>query len=140
MHQPVPARSYRFLPVLLGAAVLAATAGVRAAVRVVIALITSDWLGVGMALLMIAVAAGGGAAGGLAYVYLSGPLRRVPIVGRYLAGVATAGSCLAIMLLLLKGIERGTGFPFSETDNRTALILGTLLLGVVLGHTLFRDG
>jgi len=140
MHQPVSARSYRFLPVLVGAGVLAAIAGLRAAVRVVIAFITGDWLGVGMTLLTVAVAAAGGAAGGLAYVYLSAPLRRVPIVGPYLAGIVVVGSCLAIILLLIERIRPGKGLPFSDTDNRVAFILGTLLLGFVLGHSWFRDG
>jgi hypothetical protein len=139
MHQPVPARSYRFLPVFLGAGILAAVAGFRAAIAVVIALITGNWVHVGMALVKVVVAAAGGAAGGLVYVYLGGPLRKVAIAGPYVAGIATVGSCLAVMFLLSVRIERGIALPFSETDNWVAFILGTLVGGIVLGHTLFRD-
>jgi hypothetical protein len=86
----------------------------------------------------VPVAAAGGAAGGLAYMYLSAPLRRVPIVGPYLAGIVTVGSCLAIILLLIAQIDSGKG-PFGDTANRVAFVLGTLLLGFVLGRTLFRE-
>ena len=139
MHQPLTARSYRFLPVLLGAGILAAVAGFRAAIRVVIALITGDWVGVGMAFVMVAVTAAGGATGGLVYVYLSGPLQKVPVMGPYLAGIATAGGCIVVIFLLFASIERGISLTFSETATWAALILGTLVLGFVLGRTLFRD-
>jgi hypothetical protein len=139
MPQPLPAQSYRFLPVLLGAGILAAVAGFRAVLTVIIALFTRDWARVGMAFVIVAVSAAGGATGGLVYVYLSGPLRKVPMVGPYIAGIATAGSCLGIMFLLLERVDRAIRLPFSETANLTALMLGTLLMGLVLGHTLLRD-
>jgi hypothetical protein len=139
MHQPVPARSHRFLPVFLGAGILAAVAGFRAAITVVIALITGNWVRVGTALVIVVIAAAGGAAGGLVYVYMGGRLRKLPIAGPYVAGIATVGSCLAVMLLLFVRIERGVALRFSETDNWVAFMLGTLVGGIVLGHTLFRD-
>jgi hypothetical protein len=119
--------------------VLAAIAGFRAVIMIAFALITGHWDRIGMELLAVAVAAAGGASGGLAYVYLSAPLRRVPIVGPYLAGIVTIGSCLAIMLLLLEHIAHGKGLPFSDIDSGVAFILGTLLGGTVFGHLWFRD-
>ncbi len=139
MHQPLPARSRKFVPVFVAAGVLAAVAAFRAAITVVIAFITGNWARVGLSLVVVAIAATGGAAGGLAYMYLTGPLRKIPMVGPYLAGIATAGSCLAVMFLLFASVERGIALTFSKTDNQVALILGTLVLGIVLGHTLFRD-
>ena len=139
MHQSVASQSDRFLPVIIGAVGLAAITALRAAVVIVIALITGRWLGVGMALLAVAVAAAGGAAGGLVYVYLGAPLRRVPIVGPYLAGIVTIGSYLAIILLLIERIEPGKGLSFNDPSGRFSYILCTLLLGVIAGHAWFRD-
>ena len=140
MNQPVPSRSDRFLPVVLGAVGLAAITGLRAALTIVLALITGRWLGVGMALLAVAVAAAGGAAGGLVYVYLGAPLRKVPIVGPYLAGIVTIGSYLAIILFLVERIEPGKGLSLNDPASRFSFILCSLLLGVVAGHAWFRDG
>jgi hypothetical protein len=138
MHQSFSSRYYRFFPVLLGAGVLAATASFKAAISIVLALITDDWHHVGLRLLMVPVAAAGGAVGGLVYVYLGAPLRRVPVVGPYLAGIVTLESCFATFALLFERIEPGKGLPFVNLSDRLILLLGTLVAGVIFGHVL-RD-
>jgi hypothetical protein len=138
MHQRFSSKSYRFFPVLLGAGVLAATASFRAAIGIVLALITDDWHDVGLTLLMVPIAVAGGAVGGLVYVYLGAPLRRVPVVGPYLGGILTLWSCLATFAVLFELIEPGKGLPFLNLPGRLILLLGTLVVGVILGH-LLRD-
>jgi hypothetical protein len=138
MDQTFTSKSYRFFPVLLGAGVLAATASFRAAIDVVFALITNDWHNLHLRLLMVPVAIAGGTVGGLVYVYVGAPLRRVRIVGPYLAGIVTLESCLATFALLLERIEPGKGFPFLDLPGRLILLLGTLVVGIIFGH-LLRD-
>ena len=87
---------------------------------------------------MVPVAVAGGAVGGLVYVYLGAPLRRVPIVGPYVAGIVTLESCLATFALLLERIEPGKGLPFLDLPGRLILLLGTLVVGIIFGH-LLRD-
>ena len=130
----VRARPEWLRPALWGAAVLAAMTSLRvlillpAAVRQPRLLLT--------ALGALAVASAAGAFGGLVYALLGRPLRRVPVVGPYLAGmVAVAGYMVAILLVVAIG-DRDASRDL-RSDALFLLVISALL-GAFIGHRWFR--
>jgi hypothetical protein len=85
--------------------------------------------------LKLAVAAPAlGAVAGLAYSFVGRPLRRVPAIGPYLAGLVTVGAYLGAMA----GLAIAWG---EEADEAFWVAFGVcaVIFGLVLGHQLFRE-
>jgi len=84
---------------------------------------------------ILAAAMAAGALGGLVYSFAGRPLRRVPRVGRYLAGIVTVAGYMGAIVLgaALAGqpiMNDGAGF--------TAFVVVTTLFGIAVGHFFFR--
>jgi hypothetical protein len=135
--RPTPAE--RFAPVLYGAAIVAALTALRALLFLVVGVLRGDLTGVGRALLAIVLAAGGGAVGGLAYVLVGAPLRLIPRVGRYLAGIVTVAAYLGVLIVLIGYVDPNAGLSLAEPSGRFAFASCTLLFGIVMGHTWFSE-
>ena len=76
-----------------------------------------------------------GAAGGLVYSFIGKPLRRVRVVGPYLAGVVTVFGYMAAIMII--GAVGGESMLNSRVDFVVFVALSALF-GVVLGFSLFR--
>ena len=86
------------------------------------------------ALWLLVVAPLLGAAAGFAYSLLAAPLRRVPRVGPYVAGIITAAAYFTAMLgMIVASGEQATGARW------TAVVVCTLVFGPVFGHQFLRD-
>lgn len=121
-------------PALYGAALLAAMTALR-----VVFLLFGVFRHPKLLLLAVgamALAALGGAAGGLVYSFIGRPARRVPVVGPYLAGIVAVAGYMASILGL---IALGDG---SSPVKGGAMVFGfgviTILFGLVVGHSMFR--
>jgi len=91
------------------------------------------------ALLVLAAATAAGAAGGLGYTIVGRPLRRLPVVGPYLAGVASVGGYMAALALVLPLIDP-TEHLISDQTDAIAYSVGTVFFGLIVGHAAFRKG
>lgn len=93
---------------------------------------------VAKAALMPFIVAVGGATGGFGYTLLGKPLRRVPVVGAYLAGIVTAYACLLPLWWILSVLD-----PKSAGDSADAgvmigsMVVAGVILGLIVGHTWF---
>ncbi|GLC23550.1 hypothetical protein [Roseisolibacter agri] len=130
----VDARPEWLRPALLGAAALAALTAIRVVLVLPAALREPRVLLAALGAVVAASAAG--AFGGLVYALLGRPLRRVPVVGPYLAGmVAVAGYLLAILTMVAIG-DRDT--PRDLASDALFLVLLSALLGAFVGHRWLR--
>ncbi len=130
----VEARPAWLRPAILGAAALAALTAIRVVIVLPSALREPRLLLAALGALLAASAAG--AFGGLVYALLGRPLRRVPVVGPYLAGmVAVAGYLLAILGIVAIG-DRDT--PRDLVSDGIFLVGLSALLGAFVGHRWFR--
>lgn len=130
----VDARPEWLRPALYGAATLAALTAIRVVIALPSALREPRVLLAALGALAAASAAG--AFGGLVYALLGRPLRRVPVVGPYLAGmVAVAGYMLAILTIIAIG-DRDT--PRDLAADALVLVLVSALLGAFVGHRWLR--
>jgi uncharacterized membrane protein YeiH len=77
----------------------------------------------------------GGAGGGLAYALIGRPLRRVPHVGPYLAGIVAVMSYLAVILFL---VAPALGEHIIEPGDRLGWVVFAVM-GVLYGATIGRD-
>jgi hypothetical protein len=92
------------------------------------------------ALIALAVVSAAGACGGLMYSLVGRPLRRIPRVGRYLAGIAcVAGYLFPLALLFSHFADSGDDtFNLSDPVSLVVLLFCTVFFGLVMGHTWFR--
>ena len=87
--------------------------------------------------LVVGVALAASAAGGLAYSFLGRPLRRVPVLGRFLAGTVIVFPYLVPMWYVIRHLE-GEPFVLLLAPVEWLLITGlSILFGFVLGASLF---
>jgi hypothetical protein len=123
-------------PALVGAAALAAMTLVR--VVFLLPSAASNPGALGTALLAVLLASGAGAVGGLVYALAGRPLRGVPVVGPYLAGiVAVAGYMTAIVTMMaLSGEERVVDGGVGDGIATVAIV--SVLFGCVVGHQWLR--
>ena len=122
-------------PAAWGALVLGALVSLRALLLVPMAVSRPVLLLEALRAVLAASAAG--AVGGLAHGLLGRPLRRVPVVGPYLAGtVAVFGYLIAIFALVT--VLDGERAPSFGADTLVFALAVSILLGGVLGHRLFR--
>ena len=125
-------------PALVGAAALAA----MTLVRVLLLLLAAgpDRRVLFMAVVAVPLAAAAGAVGGLVYAVAGRPLRGIPGVGPYLAGIVTvAGYMTAILALLaLLGEEGVVGEDLGSTVAGVAFV--SVLFGCIVGHQWLRRG
>ena len=131
--------SERLAPVWIGAICLAVVTSLRAALFLAIALVRGNFTDVGRAFLVVFMAAAGGAAGGLAYVLLGRPLRLVPRIGRYLAGIVTVAVYLGAILLMIEYIDPANGLSLRDRDGLYSYIVCTILFGIAVGHFWFGN-
>ena len=130
----VDARPAWMRPAILGSAALAALTVIRVVLVLPSALREPRLLLAALGALVAASAAG--AFGGLVYALLGRPLRRVPVVGPYLAGtVAVAGYLLAILAIVAIG-DRDT--PRDLASDALFLVVLSALLGAFVGHRWLR--
>jgi hypothetical protein len=129
--------SERLVPVWLGALALASIAALRALLFLIIAIFGGDWTEFGRALLAVVFAGVGGAAGGVAYVVLGVPLRLIPRMGHFLAGIVTVSAYLAVVLTLIRVIDPTNGLSFRDPDSRLAFVICSVIFGIVVGHHWF---
>ena len=123
-------------PAAWGALALAALVSLR--VLLVLPMAGSEPALLLEALRVVLAASAAGAVGGLAYGLLGRPLRRVPVVGPYLAGtVAVFGYTLAILALV--AVLDGARAPRLGALTIGFALVVSMLLGSFLGHQLFRE-
>jgi len=80
-----------------------------------------------------------GAIGGLAYSLIGRPLRRVPVVGRYLAGIVCVAAYLAPLMLCAGRLWGDDAeVDFHETSQVVIWLGVVLIYGVIMGHTWFK--
>ena len=86
-----------------------------------------------------AMATIGGALAGLAYEVLGRPLRRIPAIGPYVAGVVTVIPYAAAVVLIVRA-KRGDPI-LAPPDFPAVLSVGiaALLFGPLLGYFLFQE-
>lgn len=90
------------------------------------------------AFLVLTAGTAAGALGGLGYTLLGAPLRRVPGIGRYLAGIVTVGSYLGAVA----GAASFTDEPMLVADDParwTAFGLAVLFFGILVGSQWFDE-
>jgi len=123
-------------PALYGAALLAAMTSLRVVFLVFGAFRHPKLLlwAVGA----MALAALGGAAGGLVYSFIGRPARRVPVVGPYLAGIVAVAGYMASILGLIALAGGSSGMKFDRDAMVFAFGITTILFGLVVGHSMFR--
>lgn len=122
-------------PAFYGAAILAAMTSIRAAF-ILLGAVRQPRL-VLLALGAVAVAALAGAGGGLVYAFVGRPVRRVPVVGPYVAGIITVAGYMGSILTLmaLTGADRTDG---RISASLFAFGIVSILFGLVVGHQWFR--
>jgi hypothetical protein len=125
-------------PVLLGAGLAAGVSVIRAVAVVPSAAIFGRWDVLGHALHAMLIAALGGACGGLCFLLVGAPLRRVPWIGPYLAGVVTVAGYGAAVLWGLGPATRHEVIDLGNPLHWIVVVLVTLVYGVVVGRELFR--
>ena len=78
-----------------------------------------------------------GAGAGLVYAVVGAPLRRVPHVGPYVAGIITAAAYFYALVAMVPIL---TGADWSLTDQNVHIAVGicALLFGVALGDWVFK--
>lgn len=112
------------------------------AVRILFALLFVTWRGAAdliSALVVLLAATGAGAAGGLAYSLVGRPLRRIPRVGRYLAGIVCVGAYMAPLLLWGDKIFGGDPpINFHQMSDVVMCLAIIVLFGIVIGQSWFR--
>lgn len=129
----VDARPEWLRPALWGAAILAAMTSIRVLIMLPSAAREPRLL---LVLAALGAAAAAGAFGGLVYALLGRPLRRVPVVGPYLAGaVAVAGYMVAGLVILSLRDEPGTRDVGADA---TVVLVVSLLVGAFIGHRWLR--
>ena len=90
----------------------------------------------GDAFLALVVAAGVGIVGGLTYVFLGRPMRGVPRLGPYLAGIVTPAGYLGAAAIASSLFQWSA--PFWIRSRVVVLAVVSLLVGCVIGHAAFR--
>ncbi|MDQ2932441.1 MAG: hypothetical protein M3Y05_16695 [Gemmatimonadota bacterium] len=125
-------------PPAVGAVILFAIVAFRV-LLVLPGIILHGGRGLGASLAVLAVATGAGAAGGLAYSFIGRPLWRIPVVGRYLAGMVCVAAYLTPLLLLF-GNEAGKEkvFDFHVTSVIVLWLSMVALFGIVIGQSWFK--
>lgn len=123
-------------PALFGAAFLFAVVSIR--VVVALPYLVQHPRKVPEFMLMPALAAVAGAAGGFAYSFLGAPLRRIPQFGRYLAGIVTMGGYMGAFFLVASFAPE----PLIETWDTGAIVSFTTVIlgfGLYFGHVWFEN-
>src|SRR5579862_5390285 len=117
---------------LIGAGALGAIVAVRAVIYPGAILADPSALG---SMIAWAALAGGGAGG--VYGIVVAPLRRVPVVGPYLAGMMAAGAyCVVLIRVVIPHIEHRP-FVADPADWGVGIVL-TVAFGLVVGYQLER--
>ena len=132
-------RLERFAPIWLCAIGLAAVTALRAVLVLAIAVLHGDWSEFGRACLAVLVAGLGGAAGGLVYVFVGVPLRSLPWIGRYVAGIITVAAYLGSVLVMIEYVAPGEGLSIHDPASRYAFVICAVLFGIAIGQFWFGD-
>lgn len=122
-------------PAAFGASVLLAVVGVRMLFALPLILRQPEKVPEFAGGLLAATAAG--AAGGFGYTLLGAPSRRIPLLGPYVAGIASVGAYMVALLLAAPFISNE---PLVE-DRAGAIVFAvvTVFFGLIFGHAAFRD-
>lgn len=89
------------------------------------------------ALMVVAVAAAGGAAGGLVYSFVGRPLLRTPHVGPYLTGIATVAGYMGALGVLMPYVDPEAPNFFGDPVGRIVFAICVLMFGIFLGRSWF---
>lgn len=91
-------------------------------------------------LVVLVSAMGAGAVGGFAYSFVGKPLLRVPVVGRYLAGIVCTAASLTPLLLFSDRLFGGDKLlTFSKASDVVIWACCVLLFGIVMGLRWFES-
>ncbi|HEY2375781.1 MAG TPA: hypothetical protein VGH98_07360 [Gemmatimonadaceae bacterium] len=134
----VEARPEWTRPAIYGAAILAAVTSVRA-VFMLLGAVRQPRLLL-PALGAIVLASAGGAGGGLVYSLIGRPVRRVPVLGPYLAGIITVCGYLGSVLMLMT--VAGDRRELTKNGMAESLVtfgLVSIFFGLIVGHLWFRQ-
>lgn len=122
-------------PAVWGAAALFAIVGIRMAF--LLPLLLGQPAKLAEFALGLLAATGAGAVGGLAWSLLGRPLRTVPLVGPYLAGVVCIGGYVGALLVAAPYISSQR--LISGRADLVIYVAVTIFFGAVFGHSAFRD-
>lgn len=122
-------------PALLGAVTLAGFTSLR--LLFVLPALFTEPAAVGEALVVVMVAAVGGAAGGLVYSLLGRPLLKVPNVGPYLAGIVLVGGYLGALAVVIPYVDPDSRRFFRSPGGLFSLVLCVLIFGIAIGRSWF---
>jgi len=89
------------------------------------------------AVLLLIVVTAAGAVGGLGYTLVGRPLRPIPIVGPYLAGMASVGGYMAALAVAIPLIDP-THPLISDRSDVIVFAAVTAFFGLIFGHWAFR--
>jgi hypothetical protein len=132
----IEARPEWLRPACYGAAVLAAMTLLRAAF--ILLGRARDPRAILMALGAVVAAALAGAGGGLVYSFLGRPLRRIPIVGPYLAGIIAVAGYIGCIVALMAALGQD---ELTKGGIGTSLVvfgIMSILAGLIVGHQWLR--
>ena len=125
-------------PAMVGALALAAMAAVRTVLLFPRIVAQPDTVLVALA--AIGLSALAGAVAGLSYTLLGRPLRKIPGIGRYLAGIVCAAVYLFPLGLLISYASRGeTTGVFPDPVFMVVLFGLSVFWGLIIGHWWFED-
>lgn len=124
-------------PALFGAAALAGMTVVRALFMLPAA--GSNPRVLLHALAAIVLAAVAGAIGGLVYAFAGRPLRRIPVVGPYLAGIVAVAGYMGAIVALMSLVSDEAMIGDDPVAMIFALTFTSVLFGCVVGHQWLRE-
>jgi len=125
-------------PIVFGACIVGGVTFIRFAPVVPWAIVFGAWEMLAAACKAIAAAMLGGAMGGAGYVLVRRAFLRVPVLGAYLAGIATVGAYLGSILLVLPWIDAESVRTAHSAGSTVVFVGVTLIGGTIVGGTLFR--
>lgn len=123
------------LPAVFGAIALGCIVSLRL-VFVLPALFTEPAV-VGEALVVVMVAAAGGAAGGLVYSLLGRPLLKVPEAGPYLTGIVMVAGYLGVLAILIPYVNPDAPRFFGSPAGVISFVICVLIFGIAIGRSWF---
>jgi hypothetical protein len=123
------------VPAVCGAIILAGIVSLR--VLFALPALFTDPGAVAEAMVVVGVAAAGGAAGGLVYSFAGRPLLRTPRVGPYLTGIITVAGYLGALAVLIPFVDPDGPNFFGDPAGRFSFAFCVLFFGIIMGRSWF---